>query len=111
MGERQKAVAVATAVFQGILDGVKRASLAGGGGFAKFFSHADDEGVVFVEKGTVLGHVVCQEPLHRVVVGGLVDQAMTVQNPFGVSVDDKNGFAQGVQQNRVRGLGADAVDG
>lgn len=50
-----------------------------------------------------------EELLEFVVLGVLRRQSVAVENPPGVGVDDEYRTAEGVEQNRIRGLRADAV--
>ena len=48
--------------------------------------------------------------LHPMITDLMVNQIMPVKEPFRVGVHDKHGFAERVEQDRVRRLRADAVD-
>ena len=67
--------------------------------------------VIFVEQPRVCRQSIVEEALVVSVVDGIVVQAGALQNPTGVCVNDEEGFTCGVEENVVRRLLADAVDG
>lgn len=44
------------------------------------------------------------------ILGPWTDQIVTAKEPLGIRIHDKDGFVERVEQDRIRRLGADAVD-
>ena len=66
--------------------------------------------MVFLEERNILIEMSCEQFLDLVVIGLRADEIVPAKKPFGVRVDDKNGFVERVEQDRVRRLRTDAVD-
>jgi len=87
----------------------QRAGFAFGHFPAEGFPRVHDEGVKLVEEGGIVWEVVHEHLLDTVVVCIIVDQAVALEDPSGVSVADEDGFPAGIQKDAVGRLLSDAL--
>jgi len=78
---------------------------------AKVLPGMHDERVVLIEERRVRREG-SLEKVADVLVGFCpIEETVTFENATGISIDDENGVAAGVEENGVGGLRADTMDG
>ena len=75
-----------------------------------FFADLDDQGMEFIIEFCIFRQVFHEQALHFVVVCIILNQAMSGQDPFGISIHHKKRLSPCIEQNRVGRLGADAIN-
>lgn len=78
--------------------------------FTEILAQPNDQGVVFVKELSISRKGAYKNILEGVIIGIMSGKIVAVKEAFGVGVDHKNGLVEGIEQDRIRGLGADAVD-
>ena len=79
-------------------------------GPAKLLAHPHQQGVIFLIEPEVGGQMIHEQPAQLLVGAGFRQQPVPAQDPESIGVHHKGGFIQGVEQDAVRGLRADALD-
>src|ERR1041385_2972575 len=94
-----------------IMNPIERTRLAAWRGTTHILTEPDDQGMIFVKNSIVRRQRVHKHLLDVIITCILFDQVMPMQKTPRVSIDDKNWFIKCIEQNGIRGLRPDAVDG